>query len=107
VFRHVVMFRFSPDMTDEQKQALRAGLNRMPEVIPEIRAYRFGDDVGINDGNFDFVVTADFDDAGSYLSYRDNADHQKLIAELIKPFVTERTAVQFEWAAALPPDLPG
>ncbi len=101
------MFRFVDDMTGEQKEALRAGLTRMPEVIPEIRAYRFGDDVGINEGNFDFVVTADFDDRDSYLSYRDNADHQKLIAELIKPFTTERAAVQFEWLSALPPDLPG
>jgi hypothetical protein len=107
VFRHVVMFRFVDGTTEEQKEALRAGLTRLPEVIPEIRAYRFGADAGINEGNFHFVVTADFDDVASYLSYRDNADHQKLIAELIKPVVAERAAVQFEWPAALPPDLPG
>jgi hypothetical protein len=101
------MFRFTEDTTDDQKEALRAGLTRLPEIIPEIRAYRFGEDVGINEGNFHFVVTADFDDAESYLSYRDNGDHQKLIAELIKPIVAERAAVQFEWLAALPPDLPG
>jgi len=107
VLRHVVMVRLAEDMTDDQKEALRAGLGRLPEVIPEIRAYRFGADVGLNEGNFDFVVTADFDDADGYLAYRDHPDHRKLVAELLAPFVSKRAAVQFEWSAALPTDLPG
>jgi hypothetical protein len=56
VFRHMVMFRFADDATDEQKEAMRAGLRRLPEVIPEIVAYRFGDDAGLRDDNFDFGV---------------------------------------------------
>jgi stress responsive alpha/beta barrel protein len=107
VFRHVVMFRFADDTTDEQKEAMRAGLRRLSELIPEVRAYRFGDDVGLRDDNFDFGVTADFDDVDSFLVYRDNPDHQKVIADLITPIIAARAAMQFEWLAALPPDLPG
>jgi hypothetical protein len=107
MFRHVVMVRLAEDMTDDQKEALRGGLARMPEVIPEIRSYRFGGDAGLNQDNFDFVVTADFDDADGFLTYRDHPDHQKLVAELLGPFVTKRAAVQFEWPSALPTDLPG
>ncbi|MDQ1567082.1 MAG: hypothetical protein QOF96_1962 [Actinomycetota bacterium] len=107
MLRHVVMVRLAQDMTDARKEALRAGLGRLPEVIPEIRSFRFGEDAGLNEGNFDFVVTADFDDADGYLAYRDHPDHKQLVAELMGPFVTKRAAVQFEWPAALPPDLPG
>jgi Stress responsive A/B Barrel Domain len=107
VFRHVVMVRFTDGMTDEQKESLRAGLSRLPDLIPVIRAYRFGEDAGLNEGNYDFVVTADFDDADGYLAYRDHPDHKKLVTELLAPFAAERAAVQFEWPAALPPDLPG
>ena len=107
MFRHVVMFRFADDTTDEQKEALRAGLWRLPELIPEINAYRFGDDLGLRDDNFDFVVTADFDSLENYIVYRDHPDHQKVVADLIVPIMAARAAVQFEWAAALPPDLPG
>ena len=107
MFRHVVMVRLSEDMTDDQREALRAGLGRLPEVIADIRAYRFGEDAGLNESNFDFVVTADFDNADGYLAYRDHPDHRKLVAEMLGPFVTERAAVQFEWSAALPQDLPG
>jgi hypothetical protein len=101
------MVRLTQEMTDAQKEGLRAGLGRLPEVIPEIRSFRFGEDAGLNEGNFDFVVTADFDDADGYLTYRDHPDHKQLVAELMGPFVTKRAAVQFEWPAALPPDLPG
>ena len=107
MFRHVVMVRFTDEMTDEQKESLRAGLGRLPDLIPAIRAYRYGADAGLNEGNYDFVVTADFDDADGYLAYRDHPDHKKLVTELLAPFVAHRAAVQFEWPAALPPDLPG
>lgn len=107
MFRHVVMVRLAEEMTDDQKEALSAGLARMPEVIPEIRAYRFGADAGLNRDNFDFVVTADFDDAAGYLAYRDHPEHQQLVKELLGPFVVERSAVQFAWPSALPTDLPG
>jgi len=107
VFRHVVMVRFTDDTTDDDRSALAAALRRLPDVIPGIRAYRFGPDVGINDGNFDFVVTADFDDAQGYLTYRDHPEHQQLVKERLAPFVAARAAVQFEWPAALPTDLPG
>jgi stress responsive alpha/beta barrel protein len=107
VFRHVVMVRFADDTTAEQKDALRAGLRRLPEQIPEISVYRFGDDLGLRDDNFDFAVTADFDSLDNFVVYRDHPDHQKLIADLLAPIITARTAVQFEWSAALPSDLPG
>jgi hypothetical protein len=107
VFRHVVMVRFTDDMTDDDRAALRAGLARLPDLIPDIRAYRYGPDAGINEGNFDFVVTADFDDAQGYVTYRDHPEHQQLVKERLAPFVASRAAVQFEWPTALPTDLPG
>ena len=107
MFRHMVMVRFADDTTDEQKEAVRAALLRLPELIPEVRAYRFGDDLGLRDDNFDFGITADFDDRDGFVVYRDHPDHQKVIADLITPIITARAAVQFEWPSALPPDLPG
>jgi len=107
VFRHMVMVRFADDATDEQKEAMRAGMRRLPELIPEIRDYRFGDDLGLRDDNFDFGIAADFDNKADYLVYRDHPDHQKVIADLIAPIITARAAVQIEWPAALPTDLPG
>ncbi|HVW31613.1 MAG TPA: Dabb family protein [Acidimicrobiia bacterium] len=107
MIRHVVMFNFRDGTTGDQKEAVRTALRALPEAIPEIRAYRFGADLGLRDDNFDFVVTADFDDVDGFVVYRDHPDHQKAVAEHIAPIVTARAAVQFEWPAGLPADLPG
>ena len=95
MFRHVVMFRWTPDTTPADVSAIAEGLGGLPAAIPEIRDYRFGDDAGINAGNYDFVVVADFESADDYLVYRDDPLHRALIAERIAGHVAERAAVQF------------
>lgn len=99
MLRHVVMFRFEDGTAAEDIAAVREALGGLPAAIPEIRAYRFGPDAGINDGNFEFAVTADFADEADYLVYRDHPQHRQVITELIAPHVAERAAVQFHTEA--------
>jgi hypothetical protein len=65
-----------------------------------------GDDAGLTEGNYHFVVVGDFDDVDGFLAYRDHPAHQKVIADSIRPILASRAAVQHEWHPALPPDLP-
>jgi Stress responsive A/B Barrel Domain len=90
------MFRWKPGTTAGHVAAVAAGLDTMPTLIPEIRDYRFGPDLGINDANWEFVVTADFASIDDYVTYRDDARHRALIAEMIAPHIEERASVQFE-----------
>ena len=96
MIRHTVMFRWTADTTPADVAAIAEGLGGLPGAIPEIRDYRFGHDLGINPGNFDFVVIAEFADTEDYVAYRDHPLHQALIAERIAPHVAERAAVQFD-----------
>ncbi len=95
VFRHVVLFRFHPDADDAAKAAIAAGLGELPAAIPTIRAYRFGADAGVNEGNWDYAVTADFDDEAGYLVYRDHPAHRQVIVDHIAPAISDRASVQF------------
>ncbi|MDR8415036.1 Dabb family protein [Nonomuraea sp. 3-1Str] len=94
MIRHVVLFTWTDDASDEQKARVAAELEKLPAAIPQIRAYAFGPDAGINHGNHDFAVVADFDDLDDYVIYRDDPGHQALIAEYIKPILASRAAVQ-------------
>jgi len=96
MIRHTVMFRWAPTWTEDQRAAVEAALGELPAVVPTIRSYHFGSDIGVNEGNFDFVVVADFDDVEGFLTYRDHPQHQRVIAELIAPHIETRHAVQFE-----------
>lgn len=94
MFRHVVLFAWVTDATDEQKAAVAAGLKELPGAIPEIRRYDFGGDAGISEGNHEFAIVADFDSEQDYLVYRDHPAHLAFIAEAVK-IIASRAAVQY------------
>jgi hypothetical protein len=94
MIRHIVLFTWTEDATDEQKTAVVTELRKLPGVIPQMRSYTVGADAGINQGNHDFAVVGDFDSVEDYLVYRDHPQHQAVIAQHIKPILAARAAVQ-------------
>lgn len=95
MFRHIVLFTWTEDATEEQKAEVAVQLRKLPGVISELRSYNVGADAGINPGNYEFAVVADFDSVEDYLVYRDHPAHTALIAEYIKPIIASRVAVQY------------
>jgi hypothetical protein len=95
MFRHVVMFRWAEGVDDAQVAAVARRLDELPGVIAEIRSYRHGADAGISEGNFDYVLVADFDSPDDYVAYRDHPTHQVFISEMIAGRVADRAAVQY------------
>lgn len=94
-FRHAVLFRWREDATEQQKKTLEERLHELPGRIPEIATYTLGSDAGMNAGNYDFAVVADFADRDAYLVYRDHPDHRAVIDECLKPILAERAAIQY------------
>ncbi|GAA2859232.1 Dabb family protein [Nonomuraea rubra] len=94
MIRHIVLFTWTETATAEQKAAVTAELRKLPDLIPQLRSYTVGADAGINQGNHEYAVVADFDDTDDYLVYRDHPDHQKVIADYIRPILASRAAVQ-------------
>ena len=89
------MFRWIEGTTPAQVQFVTDSLNTLPSIIHEIRRYQHGPDAGINQGNFDYVVVADFASVENYLSYRDHPVHKQLIADVLAPLIASRSAVQY------------
>lgn len=96
MLRHVVLFRWIDGISTEQVGAVTDALRGLPQQIPEIARYDVGTDAGINDGNADFAVVADFADRAAYLTYRDHPVHRAIIDDLIAPLTAGRVAVQYE-----------
>ena len=96
MIRHVVLFRWTDEAAPEQKQRAADELGRLPALVPSLRTFSLGPDLGINQGNFDFAVAADFDDVDGYLAYRDHPEHRAIVAQFTTPIVAQRFAVQYE-----------
>ncbi len=94
--RHVVLFRLKEDAPEGTLHSLTKALARLPECISEISAYSYGRDLGLREGNFDFGVVAEFENAEAFAAYVDHPDHQSFVQDLLTPVMAERVALQFE-----------
>lgn len=97
MFRHTVLFKWTGEATDEQKKAAATEVARLPSIVASVRGFASGADAGLADGNFDFAVSADFDDVAGYLAYRDDPGHRDIVRRYITPILAQRSAVQFEY----------
>jgi Stress responsive A/B Barrel Domain len=96
MIRHVAIFTWDDEMTDDMEKQLATELTGLAPKLAGLRSYHCGPDAGIVEGNFDFAVVADFDDAESYLAYRDNPEHREIISRLSGPHAKSRAALQYE-----------
>jgi Stress responsive A/B Barrel Domain len=71
-----------------------AALRELPGLIPEIRSFKCGPDVGVNPGNWDFAVVAQFDSIDNQTIYRDQ--HQRVITDLSAPIRANRAAMHYD-----------
>jgi len=94
MLRHVAGFRWKAGTTDAQVQAIEQGLAALPGRLPQLRAYSFGRDAGLREGNADFAVVADFDDEDGWRLYTEDPEHRRVIEELIAPVTEVRSAIQ-------------
>jgi hypothetical protein len=97
MIRHIAVFRWKPEATDEQKALVATELAKLPAIVAAIRSFVIGPDAGITPGNAEFAVTADFDDEAAFLAYRDDPTHRAIIAEHITPIMESRTGVQLRY----------
>ena len=99
MIRHVSLLTWSADASPDAVAAVARALAGLPASIPEIRAYRFGGDLGVDPGNADFAIVADFDSIERYRTYRDHPAHRAVATEHILPILAARSATQYEIAA--------
>ncbi len=91
---HIVLFRWKPETTREQVAELAVGLSGLPALLPSIRSYDFGEDLGLAEGNVDFAIVAGFDDEAGYREYAEHPDHLAFIRDRLRPLIAERAALQ-------------
>lgn len=93
-FTHIVTFKWNDQTFDAEPvaDALRAVVG----TVAGVRSYTCGSDIGLSPGSYDFAVVGVFDDRETFVTYRDNPEHQRVIREMINPQLESRTVVQLE-----------
>lgn len=93
-FTHIVTFKWhDPDFEDGP---IADALQALVAKFDGVQSYVCGPDVGFSPGAYDFAVVGTFSSREHFVSYRDDSDHQRIIAEMIAPNLADRTVVQLE-----------
>ncbi|MGI9609946.1 MAG: Dabb family protein [Acidimicrobiia bacterium] len=95
MFRHCVMFKWADGVSDATKIEISLGLDRLA-TLDAVTNYHHGPDLGVSEGNWDYGIVGDFEDEAAYREYATEPGHVTLIADLIKPNISARAAVQYE-----------
>jgi len=95
MFHHIVMFRFKDGTDSRQIDAITEGLSTLPSEIDVLVAYRFGPDVGITEGSWDYGVAADFAAEAHYADYSIHPAHLRVVEDRVKPFIEDVARAQF------------
>jgi quinol monooxygenase YgiN len=97
MIRHCVLFRWLPDTTDDQVDEIAKLLREYVATLDGVVSYRFGRDIGVTDGTYDFAVVGDFESRDAYLTYRDSPRHVEIVKGVVAQLLAERASVQFEF----------
>jgi hypothetical protein len=94
VLTHIVLITAADDATDEQVEAMVAGLRSLPPLIEAIGTYQVGRDLGLADGNASVVIQATFASPEDLDAYVVHPAHQKVVTELVRPIAASVARAQ-------------
>jgi len=95
MIRHTVLMSFD-GVEEALVQKVIDELREMPSLIPEIRSYIVGRDLGLSEGSAAIVVSGEFDTVADYQVYAGHAEHVRVITDHIRPHATGLTRAQIE-----------
>jgi hypothetical protein len=96
VFTHMWSMTFNDAATPEKRDAFVAAMRALPEQVSGIESFRSGTDLGLNPGNADVVIVAEFADESAWRSYLEAPAHVAFIEEHVTPLSAAWTAIQFD-----------
>jgi hypothetical protein len=96
MIRHLVVFTWSPDADAARRTTTADALRGLEQSVGGMTSLTVAEDAGLTEGNAHTVLTADFPDVEAFRRYSADPVHLAVIAEHVRPFLAQRSAVQYQ-----------
>jgi len=96
MIRHVVVFTWSEAADEARRTTTLDALRGLEQSVGGMSALTVAEDAGLTEGNGHTVLIADFPDAEAFRRYAADPVHQAVLAEHVRPFLAQRSAVQYQ-----------
>lgn len=94
VFRHIVLFEFNDSLPEGHVDILVRELKAYAATLEGLVSYDCGPDAGLSEGACDFGIVAVFENEGAWHAYDTADEHNRIRAEMFRPYVSARHAIQ-------------
>jgi len=95
LIKHVVFFRFKPEISEAAREDFLALLRALPSQIPEIVAFEAGRDVVRSPRSFDLALVSSFADLAALDRYAKHERHQPVLTRA-REICEQVAAVDYE-----------
>jgi hypothetical protein len=96
VIEHIVLIKFSPNTTQEQKEELISRTLLLKEKIPGIIDIRQGFNFSARSQGYEVGLTVRFQDRDALENYGPHPEHQEIVAYLKEIGIEDSIIVDFE-----------
>lgn len=94
MIRHIALFRFRPDVSDDDTERFHHAVVAALSEIPAVQQWSAGPALGLQSGGYDYGLLIDIRDAAAFTEYKSHPAHRALIERHIKPAVAETARIQ-------------
>jgi hypothetical protein len=92
--KHIVMWKFKSDISDEQKLEMKRKLESLMGVVPSLVHIEAGLDLSNKEASMDMALYTEFQTMEDLAAYANHPEHLKVV-EFVKPLVCERAVVDY------------
>lgn len=96
MIRHVVLFRFRPEVPEAARQRLLDELRRFPEQFPAMASFALGENRSRRDATFPYAMHIEFPTWADLDAYLGSAVHEAFVAERFAPLIDQRAIASIE-----------
>lgn len=95
LIKHIVAFRFRPDVPDETVKAILEELTTFPQRFPAMKRWTLGPNISKRDTTFTHAFVVEFDTEKELTDYLDSDEHETFIIERWRPNIEQRAIISF------------
>ena len=90
---------FTEGATPKQRRALVAAMAELPTTISGVESFRCGTDLGLNPGDSDVAIVAEFADADAWRAHLGAPAHVTFVTDHVTPLCASWNAIQLDSGA--------
>lgn len=99
VIKHMLLWRFRPEVSETTKAALIDELNTFPAEFPQMHNWTLGENVSERDNTFTHAFVIDFDSVTDLNEYLHSSRHEEFVANRWRQHVAQRAIMSYTYDA--------